>query len=161
MSEGKECRFFWGIHITTQAHSEVLKIIECLDSYVHKATNPVIEGTHMWVFKLFNYYPIRGVSMKISFSNAVSIGKGDFWNLTSYFYLFQIFLDDVFDDMTCLINTDSISTLDDINIEDIYFWEFLGCVIKESIKLLHQSLKENPILFCHEDIICFRSKKNL
>ena len=47
MSEGKECRFCWGIHITTQAHDEVLNIISCLDSDVHEATNPVIEGTPM------------------------------------------------------------------------------------------------------------------
>ena len=47
MSEGKECRFCWGVHITTQDHDEVLNIISCLDSDVHEVTNPVIEGTPM------------------------------------------------------------------------------------------------------------------
>ena len=50
MSEDKELRFCWGIHITTQAHGEILKIISCLDSDVYEATNPMIEVTPMWFF---------------------------------------------------------------------------------------------------------------
>ena len=47
ISEGNKCRLCWSIHINTQSHCKVLKIIACLDSDVHKATNPVIEGTPM------------------------------------------------------------------------------------------------------------------
>ena len=74
VSEGKEFRFFGGINITTQAHVEVLKIIVCLDSDVHKATNK----TPCEFLSCFKYYTMRGLSMKSYSSNYVYIGKGDF-----------------------------------------------------------------------------------
>ena len=47
MSKGKNHRLFWGIHITIKSHGKVLKIIACLNSGVHEATNAVIEVTTM------------------------------------------------------------------------------------------------------------------
>ena len=48
--------------------------------------------------------------------------KGWLMKLDFIFCLcYPILLDNVFDHMICLINTDSIFTLDDINIEDIQF----------------------------------------
>ena len=38
----KEGRFCWCIHVATEAHGEILKIIASLDSDVHDYTNPVI-----------------------------------------------------------------------------------------------------------------------
>ena len=61
--------------------------------------------------------------------------------------------------MIFLINTDYMFTLDDVNIEKFYFRFLLEGVIKENIKLFHQSFKANTILCCYEDIICFNSKK--
>ena len=49
ISEGKKLLFYWIINITTYTHGKVLKIIACLNSYVHDITNPVIEG-HLMIF---------------------------------------------------------------------------------------------------------------
>ena len=43
----KEIGFYWGIHVATEAHGKVLIIVASLDSDVHAATNPVIEGSSM------------------------------------------------------------------------------------------------------------------
>ena len=40
--ESKESRFCWGINVATEAHGEILNIIESLDIYVHESTNQVI-----------------------------------------------------------------------------------------------------------------------
>ena len=40
--ERNKNRFCWCIHISTEAHCEILKIIASLDSGVHEYTNPVI-----------------------------------------------------------------------------------------------------------------------
>ena len=53
MHEGNKFRFCLGIYITTQYNGEVLKIKVCLDSDAHDATNPAINWTLMWVFRLF------------------------------------------------------------------------------------------------------------
>ena len=45
MPESRESRFCWGIHVSTEAHGKILKIIAILNSDVHKGTNPVIEGS--------------------------------------------------------------------------------------------------------------------
>ena len=43
MFDIKESRFFWGIHIVTEAHDEILNIIASLDSGVHESTNLAVE----------------------------------------------------------------------------------------------------------------------
>ena len=39
--------------------------------------------------------------------------------------------------MIYLVNTDSIFTLNYVNVEDIYFWSLLEGIVKESVKLLN------------------------
>ena len=46
-----------------------------------------------------------------------------------------ILLYDILDYMICLINADTLFTLDDGDIEEIYFWPLLEGIIKECIKL--------------------------
>ena len=41
--ESKEIRFYWCIHVATDAHGEILKITASLDSDANESTNPVIE----------------------------------------------------------------------------------------------------------------------
>ena len=41
--ESKERRLFWCIRVSNEAHWEILKIIESLDSDVHESTNLVID----------------------------------------------------------------------------------------------------------------------
>ena len=50
-----------------------------------------------------------------------------------------ILLDDVLDDIICLINTDAMFTLDDSGIGEIYPCPPLQGEVKESIKSLNQS----------------------
>ena len=72
---------------------------------------------------------------------------------------YPILLDDVLDGMMYLVNIDSILNLDDINIEEIYYFHFLESIVKHSIKLFDQSFKGHHIMCCHEDIIYFDYKK--
>ena len=47
MFEIKESRFCWLIHVATDMYGDILKIIDILNSDMHEATNPVIEGSSM------------------------------------------------------------------------------------------------------------------
>ena len=42
-----------------------------------------------------------------------------------------------FHDVIYMFNTDSIFTLNNINVDEIYFWYFLEVIVKDSVKLLH------------------------
>ena len=46
-------------------------------------------------------------------------------------------MNNIFDDMTCLVNTDSIFPLDYVNIEELWFWPFLEGIVKDSVKFLN------------------------
>ena len=71
--------------------------------------------------------------MNSIFSKEVSTGKGESWNFTSYFFCSPIFLDNVFDHIICLVNTDLMFTLDHDNVEDLYFWSLLEGILKDSV----------------------------
>ena len=115
MSEGEKIRFYWGIHTATYMNGKVLKIIACLDSDVHDATNPVNEGTLMWVFNLFKFLYNKRCSHEYSLLKTCFHWEMLILKLYIIFCLFpHILFDDAFDDMTCLINTDSKLTLDNI-----------------------------------------------
>ena len=43
MFESKESMLCWCIHVATEAHGEILKIIVSLESDLHEDTNTVIE----------------------------------------------------------------------------------------------------------------------
>ena len=48
----KESSFCWCIHLSTEAHGEILKTTASLNSDVHESTNPVIEVSSMLFFNL-------------------------------------------------------------------------------------------------------------
>ena len=75
--------------------------------------------------------------MKSKFSKAVSTGKSGFWKFTLYLSLFHYIIECFFYDMICLINTDSIFPLVNVNAEDIYPWYLLEVIIKYSVKFLY------------------------
>ena len=56
--------------------------------------------------------------------------------LIHIFICYPIFLNDVFNDMICLINTYSVLTLEYVYVEDIYIFSLLEGIIKESVKFL-------------------------
>ena len=56
MFESKKGRLCWWIHIATEAHCEILKIIASLDSGLNKSTNPMILGSSMWFLNLFQLF---------------------------------------------------------------------------------------------------------
>ena len=56
MFERKEGRLGWKIHVATDTHDKVLKIIDSLDSDANESTKPVIKGTPMCVFNLFQFF---------------------------------------------------------------------------------------------------------
>ena len=53
MSESKLVGIFWSIYVSTDTHDKLLNIIYSLNSDVHEATNPVVEGAPMIVFNSF------------------------------------------------------------------------------------------------------------
>ena len=78
MSEVKEGRLCWRMHIYTEKHVKVLKIIARLESDMHEATKPVIEVPPCDFSICFSYHPIRGIAKNSSFSKDMSTGKGNF-----------------------------------------------------------------------------------
>ena len=53
MFESKKYRFYWCIHVSTEAHGDILNIIVSLDSAVHESTKPVVEWSSMWFLNFF------------------------------------------------------------------------------------------------------------
>ena len=145
-----------GIHITTQSHGDILDIISYLNSYGHEVTNPVIKGTPMWIFKfIINLLQWKLYPLRVTFQRMCLLERVNFENLLHLFLGFPIFLDDVIDDMICLIDNDALFTLDDINVMKLYLWYLVEGVLRDFIKSLHQSFKGNHFMCFHEEIICF------
>ena len=87
------------------------------------------------------------VAPKSVFSNYASTGKVDEPNFTlSFVFVPQIFLNNIFHDVIYLVNTYSVFTLNFLNVEELLFLFFLGSIVRESVKLLHYTLKK--IMFC-------------
>ena len=42
MFESKESRFYWCVHVVTDAHCEILKVIASLDIDIYESTKPMI-----------------------------------------------------------------------------------------------------------------------
>ena len=119
MSESKEIKFCWGIHVSTETCGNILKIILSLNSDVHEATNPVIEGSWMWVFNFFHIFSNK----KCSHEEFIFKGSVHWERLFLKLYFifcccYPIFLNNSFDYIIYLVNTDFIFTLNYINIED-------------------------------------------
>ena len=56
MFENKEIRFCWVIHLSTEAHGEILNIITGLNIDMHDSNNPVIEIYSMLFLNLFQLF---------------------------------------------------------------------------------------------------------
>ena len=82
MYDRKEFMFYWGIHVSTDIHCKILKIIESLINDMNEATIPVIEVSSMWFLICFDCSTIIGVYLKSIFSKDVSTVKGGLWNFT-------------------------------------------------------------------------------
>ena len=67
VSEIKEVRLCWSIHVATEVNDKVLNTIAIFNIDIHEATNPVIEGSSMLVLNIFCSRPIRGVATKSIF----------------------------------------------------------------------------------------------
>ena len=136
MFEIKEGILFWGIHVSTKEYGEISNIIAILDSDVHEYTNPVIEWSSMWFLYLF----------QIFFNNICIHEECIFkwcihWKrrLLEFYFIFflcsPIFLNNIFHDVICLINNNSMLNLITVNVEDLYFCSFLEVIFKENIKI--------------------------
>ena len=116
----KEGRLYWSIYVDTGTYGKVFNSIEILNSDVHESTNAVIAGSSMWVFNLFQiFYNNRCSHEEYIFKLCVHSER---WILKLYLIsclCSPIFLNNIFDDIICLVNTDSILTLDYVNIEDL------------------------------------------
>ena len=120
MIDSKEIRFCWYIHVSTEAHGEILKIIVSLDSDVHESTNLVIEKSPMWFLDFFQLFSNERCLHKYYLFKRYIHWKR--WLLESYliFYLCSsIFSNIIFHDIICLVNTGYNLFLDNINIEEI------------------------------------------
>ena len=53
MFESKKRRLCWGIHVATETHGEILKIITSFNIDVHESANPLIEVSYMIFLNLF------------------------------------------------------------------------------------------------------------
>ena len=51
-------------------------------------------------------------------------------------FLFPDILEWYFHDVIFLVNNDAIFTLNNVNIEEFYFWDLLEGIVKESVKFL-------------------------
>ena len=80
---------------------------------------------------------MRGIAMKIYFSNYVSVGKGDFWNLMfSFIFFSHYYWINVLYYIVFLINPDAIFTFYNGDIDYIQFGSLLKYIVKEAIKFL-------------------------
>ena len=107
ISEIKDRRFCWGINISTDTHGKILKIIASLNSDLHEATNPVIEGHSMWFLNLFQIFYNKRCSHEEYLFKVIF--HWERWFLKLYFIFFlcsPIFLNNAFDYMICMVNKD-------------------------------------------------------
>ena len=122
ISNREEIWFCWGIHVATEAYCKVLNTIVSLDSDVHEATNPGIEGSYMWVFNLFQIFSNKICSHEECIFKGCVHWEMLFLKLYLIFCLFYpILMNNVFDDMIYLIKTYSIFTLYYVKFEEIVF----------------------------------------
>ena len=118
MFESKESRFYWEIFVATEAHGETLKIIASLDSDVPESTIPVVEWYSMWFIYLFWLLSNERCIHKEYIFKWCIHWKG--WFLGFYFIFClcsPIFLNIFFHNVICLVNNDSIFTLNNVNVE--------------------------------------------
>ena len=137
-----------------------MKIIPSLDSDLHEYTNPVIEGSFMWflilyqllynercrheecLFKLCVYW--KGLLLKFYFISCLCYPiflNNDFmvwyvWSILNPYFLWIMLI-----------------------LRGFSIWYLLEGIVRESVKFLHLSFKNNSIMCCQEHFICFYNKK--
>ena len=129
ISERNEGRFCWGIYVSNETHGKILKIIAILNIDVHEENNPVIEGSSMRFLNFFNILSKKSCSHE-DYIFKVSV-HWERWFLKIYFIFclcYPISLNNIFNDVICLVNTDSIFILTNVNVEEFYF-----CLFSEGI----------------------------
>ena len=84
----------------------------------------------------FSSSPMRGIST-IFFQMIYPLEKGIDGILLHILYLLPNIPEYCFHDMICLVNTDTIFTLNIVNVEDFLFQSFLEGIVKDSVKFLH------------------------
>ena len=116
ISESKEIRFCWGIDVSTDTHGNILKTIASLNTYVHEATNPVIEVSFMWFLNFFHFFSNKGCSYEECLFKKCVHQKRWFLELYSIFCICSpIFLNNVFGDVIFIGNTELIFILNYAN----------------------------------------------
>ena len=84
------------------------------------------------------------------------------WLLVFYFvfcFYYSMFLNNIFYDVICLVNTNYVFILNNVHVKEPQFWSFLEGIVKETVNLLCHSFRTNCIHCCHEDVICFNIKE--
>ena len=117
--ERNKRRLCWCIHIATESHFDILKIIASLDSDVHESTKPIIEGSSMLYF---NWFQIFSNEMCIHEEGMLKWGIYWKWRFLEFYLIFcffhPIFLNAIFHVVICLVNTDSIFNFNHVNVEE-------------------------------------------
>ena len=83
MFERNKIKFYWFIHVATEAHGEILNIIASLDSDVQEYNNPVIELSSMLFLNLFQLFYNERCSHEECLFKICTHWKG--WLLEFYF----------------------------------------------------------------------------
>ena len=112
-------RLRWCIHIASEAHGQILKIVASMNIVVHKSTNPVIELSTILFLNLFQFFSNERCSHE-DFMFKVCIHWN--WRLLKFNLIFcfcsPILLNDIFHYIICLVNNDAIFTLNRVNVEE-------------------------------------------
>ena len=114
--------FYRCIYLATEAHCKILKIIVILYSCAHDYTNPVIEQSSIWFFNLFQLF----LNYRCDHEDCLfKICIHRKWRLLVFYLVFcicsPILLNIIFHYVICLANTDYIFTLNNDNVEEIFF----------------------------------------
>ena len=129
MYKNNKLWFCLRIHIPTYAYGNVLKIIVCLNRCVYKTINPVIYGSPK-IFSFFLFLSNESCGQEeLLFKWCVYL-KRIFIIVFLFFCISTMFLYDVTDDMIGLLSADDMLTLDDVDIEDIWFPPLLDGIYK-------------------------------
>ena len=114
-----KCRFYWCIHIATESHGDLLKIITSLNSDMYDSTNPVIDASSMCIPNFLHLCSNDRCSHEECLLKSSICWEWRFLIFDLFFcFCSPIFLNDLFYDVICLVNTDSIFIFNNVNVEE-------------------------------------------
>ena len=120
MFDSKQSRLYWGIHVATETHDETLKIIASMDSDVNDSTNSMIEISSMLFINFFELFSNDICSHEYCLLKWYVHWKG--WVLVVYLIFClcsPIFPNNIFHDVICLVNTNSMFTSNNLNVDGL------------------------------------------